>query len=74
MSLPQRDYNLILIFTVIFQKHSEIKALLSSPRHSFSLVEYISIHESEKQHVSVNTAIQGTKENTEMPKVALTSC
>lgn len=36
-------------FTVIFQKHREIKALLSSPRHSFSLVEHISIHKSEKQ-------------------------
>lgn len=56
-------------FTVIFQKHSEIKALLSSPGHSFSLVEYISIHKSEEQHISVNSAIQGTNANTGMPKV-----
>lgn len=48
--------------------HSEIKALLSSPRHSFSLVEYILIHKSEKQHVPVNAAIQDTTEDTEMPK------
>lgn len=66
--LPSNSY-----FTVIFQKHSEIKALLSSPRHSFSLVEHISIHQSEKQ-LSVSNAIQDTKGNTEMPKVVLKSC
>lgn len=60
MSLPQRDYNLIPILQPYFKSTARSKSCSPPSGTQFSLVEYISIHKSEMQHVSGNAAIQDT--------------